>query len=272
MRAARGPHQQQVGNVCARNEHDEEPDRHELNPHTVSDPLIVVVVDQDDRGANPFVGLRIVVRQACGDGVQLRLGLCDRGTLGQASDRAERADVPALPGQSRHQRERLPEIGVIRKLETVRHHTDHDRRHTIDVDRLADDARIAPVSRLPDAISKDDHAMRARLVLFGQKIAAQEWWLPSQPERTGRNVRAEDAIGRASLVAERHLCAGERRHTCEGSCRGSHILKIAKRHPEFVVTNVARPDVHHTVGTIDRQTSDAEGIDDREQCVIDANA
>src|SRR5439155_20867453 len=61
-------------------------------------------------------------------------------------------------------------------------------------------------------------------------------------------------------------------HTCEGSCRGSHILKIAKRHPEFVVTNVARPDVHHTVGTIDRQTSDAERIDDREQCIVDANA
>jgi hypothetical protein len=58
-------------------------------------------------------------------------------------------------------------------LEAFRHHANHGARLAVEVERLADDFRVATEARPPKAIAENDDAVAAGLVFLIRKYAAE---------------------------------------------------------------------------------------------------
>ena len=74
----------------------------------------------------------------------------------------------------------------------------------VDLDRPADDGRIAAVAVLPDPVAENDDRRRAWPIVFRQEVAPEQRPLANQLERVGRDVWTLKPLGRPALVAHVH--------------------------------------------------------------------
>ena len=100
---------------------------------------------------------------------ELGARLLDRRAGAQAANRAN--EVAAAIRVGRREPIRHEDIGLALGIrldvpEARRQHADDRRRPRVDVDRAADDRRIAAVAALPEAVAQNDDArpVRARLL------------------------------------------------------------------------------------------------------------
>ena len=177
--------QQQVCHVGACNQQHERDRAHQRQEHQPDRAAVLPFVERHDAGRDVLVGVRVVVTQLPGDRIHLRLRLSRVDTVRQFAKHFEVAVVALLLGEARHVRERQPQVGVVRKLEAFRHHSDDRRDDVVDLDRPADDGRIAAVAVLPDTVAENDDGGGAWPIVFRQEVAPQLRPLANQLERGG---------------------------------------------------------------------------------------
>src|ERR1039457_1193968 len=72
-------------------------------------------------------------------------------------------------------------------LELARHHADHHEIRPIDANGLAHQRRIAVITRLPQSIAEDDHAIPAESLFLGKKRAAAQRLRPQHGKKACRH-------------------------------------------------------------------------------------
>ena len=150
-----------------------------------------------------LVRVGVLLPEAGGDAGHLRLRGRSRRARCESAEHAERANV-ALGQQIVLGDERSPHVGVGGESHALRHDADDYGRDVVDLDRLAENRRVACVSVLPDRVAEDDDRRRFRTVFPGREVAAQERWLTQQLERVRRDARAGESFGGAAGLADVH--------------------------------------------------------------------
>ena len=106
-----------------------------------------------------LVGRGILERQPPGNGLQFGVGLFHRYPREESAECA----VPraATTGNFRgSDRERHPQVVVVRKPKTFGHHADDGALCSTGADGASDHARVVVESILPDVVTQDHHGRR----------------------------------------------------------------------------------------------------------------
>ncbi len=264
-RAAGRSREQQVRDVGAGDQEYEADRAHQRQEHQLDRPAVHAIVERHDARADVLVGIGIIASQFSRDGVHLCLRLRHRDAVAQpAEDIQGRAGIALLFQELRRVRERHPQVGAGGKLEAFRHHADHRCWQLVDLDGAAENGRITAVAVLPHAVSQDDHGRRARPIVLRKEIAADQRLLANQLEGVGRLVRALEALGRASFVADVHGLATGRRQARERPRRGAPVHEILIRHAPIASAPVPRADDDDSIRVVEWQAADQDGVDERE--------
>ena len=148
--------------------------------------------------------------------------------------------------------ERSPHVGVGGESHALRHDADDYGRDVVDLDRLAENRRVAAVAVLPDRVAEDDDGRRFRTVFPGSKVAAQERWLTQQLERVRRDARTGESFGGAAGLADVHRRRREDRHALKRVRLGAPVLEIEEGDAAVVSSGDAPPvEIEELVGVIE---------------------
>ena len=131
---------------------------------------------------------------------------------------------------------------------------------------------IAGVAGLPQAVPKQHDRGSAEPIVFREEGPAGDRSRADDVEGIGRQVRALDPFGSATLVSHGDLRIDERRDPRKRLRRWSEVLQLRQRHATRPVLVVDRRDVEHAIRLVDRQSPDGMGVQDREQHVVDPDA
>src|SRR6185436_7555853 len=142
----------------------------------------------------------------------------------------------------------------------------------VDLDRPADDGGITAVAVLPDTVAENDDRRCSRPIVFWQEVAPQLRLLANQLERGGRDEWTLKPLGRPSFVADVHDAAAERRKAGKRASGPAVVLEIEIRHPAIAQTRIAGADDHDAIRIVDRKTANQDGVDEREDRRVDADA
>ena len=167
----------------------------------------------------------------------------------------------------------MPQLRVLKKPESVRHHANDRRWSAVDEEPPADDVWIIPIPRRPQARGDHDDWRRPRSVVYGLKAAATDRHFSQEIESCCGNVRAHDAIGRVLIVGD---CDGRthvRGNPDEAFLRRPQRVELgvgqATRRPAL---RVAGPDRQDALRRAGGQSPQTDGVDDREEGRIHADA
>src|SRR5256885_16814712 len=95
----------------------------------------------------------------------------------------------------------LPHVGVVRELESGRHHAGYDVWRVAQQDRLADDRRIRRESLAPEPM-RDHRDVIAGVERLRRKSAAEDWRNPKHQEEIAARFDSVDAHRIASRFSE----------------------------------------------------------------------
>src|SRR5262249_15196428 len=149
------------------------------------------------RGREPqppiFVRFGIEFLQAGGDGVNIGLRLLQSHALLQPPDGAKEMEAADLHSGI-IKSERRPYLGLLQYTRRVRRDAHHSVAATVELDRLADDLRVASETPLPTPLADDRHRRRARSFFFRQKRAALNQPDANSLEEICRHRTADNAL------------------------------------------------------------------------------
>ena len=130
---------------------------------------------------------------AAEEGGQLGSGFGDRCSRCEPPDHVERDKLQAVRRNRR--RDRRPEVGASRIIESLRHHADNGVRHTILVhhDLPSQHMGIAAEPPLPGAIAQHHHRRRAVHIIRRLQGSAEHGSRAEHVEELTRNERAAQA-------------------------------------------------------------------------------
>ena len=171
--------EQQVGDVRAgdqQHEADRAQQRQEDRPDR---PAVEALVERHQSRRRCSCWSRDTSLQLSRDGQHLGIGLGPRDARCQP---AEHIVSPVAHDVACHRQERPPQVGVGREPHAFRHHADDRVGDLVDLERAADDAGVAAVAVLPDAVADQDHRRCAGGVLAGAKSRPEKRLLAEQPE------------------------------------------------------------------------------------------
>jgi hypothetical protein len=130
------------------------------------------------------------------------------------------------------------------------------------------DCRVAAVSARPDGVAEEDHAGRAEPIVIGDEIAPDDRLLAEQSKSAGRDVRAEEHVGRAAFVIEPHGNGSRRavgRDSGKRRGRRAPVFDLAKRGGHCdIVDGLER---HDPVGVFDGKAAPHHRVDERKDGV-----
>jgi len=224
--ARRGAHDQEIGDVRARNQQHERDGAHhrqDRRPHVADD-----VVEHRDRVEVETRGLldRIVRAQIRRDAVHLQLRLLGRHARLQTADHAK-DDVVAVGGVEidarRRPHVRRPVDADARReqqLESRRENADDARAAVAELDVLADDRRIAAVTPLPERVAQDrgDRNLRRRCLVrqrrrrrpvVGDEIAPDNHPRAEHAKQIRRRAADADLLRLLFQTGNRHAAGGD---------------------------------------------------------------
>ena len=196
--------QQQVRDVGARDQQHERDRAHQRQEHGADRSAVLLLVERLDARLDVLVGVGVLRLELLRDVDQLALRLLARHAGREVAERLQRtlscASASRCPVIVR---QRLPDVGVERKLEAFRHHADDRRRHVVDADgacrsptgccRSGSDQTLWPISATGGAPRRSSS---------GTKSRPSTGRMPRIAKRVGRHVRAVVALGRLAFVAD----------------------------------------------------------------------
>ena len=174
------PHEQEVGDVGARNDHDQ-PHRPEQDQERISRRLHQLVAHRTNVGRrHVLVLIRMLVGEARAQDVEVRVGHGDRDPGFQPGDDIEHSGAALLADRRAVRRRRIHRQGrphldrtrTEREVESRRGHTDDGERLAVEQDAGTDDRRIVPEVGAPQIVADDRHP-RPRALIVGHEKDAQ---------------------------------------------------------------------------------------------------
>ena len=226
VRPRRGPPELEVGHVGA---DDEEEDAHRGEEQEDGGALRLreggVVVLQPD--AHLGVRVRVGLLQAARDRRHLLPRLLHRDPGPPPRDDAQVVGPPLLDEIGGLEPEGQPELDVAGgEEEGRRHDPDHREGLAVQSDRAADDPRVAPELRLPQAVAQDGDALLALVGLFLRERAAGVRGHAEHVEEIARRVERLQSL-RLALAGQGDVVADVGRHAREGGVRLRQSAKFA---------------------------------------------
>jgi hypothetical protein len=265
--------QQQVGDVRAGDEQHECDSTHQRPEDGAKLRADDAFVERRDNGRNVLVGVLVLALQLRGDVRELAARLLQAHAVGRASvahqEPRRAALLPERGGELGH---RHPHFRRERPLHAFRHHADDGDRQRVDADGFSDDAAIAGVAALPDAVADHHDRRRAGLIVFRTKASSERGLLPDDVEPVRGDVDARILLGDGIVRAEVHAAVEDDRHSGECPARPLPVLEILQRHAEVAPPGVARVEHHDAVGIVERKPPEEDRIDNREHRAVGADA
>ena len=119
-----------------------------------------------------------------------------------------------------------PEIFVVGKLETLRHHAHNDGRLFIQAHGAANHCRILGVTAVPDSVADEDCLFRAGHFIGCNEAAARDRVRPQHVEHPRRDAHSPKTVGGISTLAQRRGKSAERFQVFEGVGRLSNVAEF----------------------------------------------
>jgi hypothetical protein len=270
--ARAGAHQQQVGDVGARDEQ-HEADRAEQDDEVGLGAAREGVGERLGEGRAPAVRVGVECARALGHGAHLGVGLPDRDAgAHQAHDLQE--VVAAVLRVLRVEGHRRPDLaGVQGELELVGHDADDRARAVVDADGAADDVGVGAEALAPEAVLDEDDGVGAGPALLLAEGAAALGARGEHAEERGRDARAGDALGLLALVeAEVLLAVGGQLLEDAGLLAPVEVVGGRDRVAVVGLVHAALPDHHDPRRRLVRERPQQQRVDDREDGRVRAHA
>ena len=236
------------------------------------EPSVHRFVDGNGSRTDRSIALGKISRPDLAERFHLRDCLPRAHSRRQPAKHEQSAEIAPLTRHAGHRPERLPQFGVLEETESVWHHANDVHRRAVDGDRSADDAGIGRVSSFPDARSDHNHGRGAGAVFFGTKTTAKDWHFTQQVETTSRDMCPHQAIGSAPFVGDGDGSVDVGRHIGKATLCRSQRVKFGERQVAVAALRVTRTEHQYTLGCLDGQPTQADGVDDREERVVDGDA
>ena len=273
-----GPHEEQVGDVGARDEQ-QEPHGAQQDPQHRLDVAHHHLAGQVD--LRPESGTRQnrrggLVRKDLGQvrqhRVQLGLRLTQRRLVGEARHAVdpEGPELHVVPVEP----DRPPQLHLLlREREPGRHHTDHFDARPVEIDDAPNHARIGAEPGTPQAVAQHGHRRGARPVFLGGERTAEAGRCPHHVEERRGNARRRHAL-RILRTREARLLVAVHRHALERPAllRVQEVERV--RHRQLVELRKRRRGVtedHEPFGIRERQRAQQHRVDDREDGDVGAD-
>src|SRR6185503_15043542 len=161
---------EQIGDIGTRDQQHETDGSHQREEHDSYRSAVESLIERHDLGIDGLVRVGILTFEVLANTAHFRLGLLESDPAGEPAEQVEAARVAAL--QIGVWDERYPYIRVGREPHALSHDPDHGRRDVVDLDRFADDARVAAVPRLPQAVSDDCDRFGTFPILVVSEVAS----------------------------------------------------------------------------------------------------
>lgn len=202
------------------------------------------------------------------DNLHLDARACDCCAVGKAADDEPIVAIAALE-HVRCRYYRHPNLLLLRKGESLRHHADHGSWAAVDAHRAPNDCGIALVLTIPEGVAQDCNRRRAGRFVCRGEVAAEDRLLAHEVECACAHFRARERLGEPILVAV-HLChAVHERHAVERGGLGSPVRELG-------IADAAAAEnahVHELVVAFDKRESfKQDGVRDREHGGVHADA
>ena len=182
--------------------------------------------------------------------------------VGQAADHHQRACIATLRGQSRHLRQRHPDIGEVDEADAVGHDAD-DRRGRGGVHRDLASQHVAAcrVAALPDVARNDRHGFGARAIVGRREVATEHGLDAEHGERVGRHIQSVELLG-CGTVAPQADGADRKggRRAVEYPRVAAPILVVGKREAGLSAARIDRPHDRNAVRALERKVAPQVGI------------
>ena len=186
-----GAHQQEVRDICASDEQDEDHAslKNEQRRANIANELVAHRAGIPAKSAQlrELRARRQTLHVLIDDGFHLRIQLRDSGARPQPRDHlAELVATRAVRHLLRCEGERHQHRDVARsQVEICRQHADHTIGFAVHPDVASHDPPVAAEPRIPQRIRQDHELVRARLRFFFSESASKKW-LTSQRRQKGR--------------------------------------------------------------------------------------
>jgi hypothetical protein len=269
--ARRASDEQQVRQVGAGNEQDEDHGRHEDDHRHARLRHDVRIAERQHAHAETAVGERKRRLLAPCHFVYVRLRLLQAEAIVQERDARNRASRPRPLGL---EQERHVELRGIRKVESGRHHADDGAANVVDGDAAADDARIAAVVALPEAVREDDRRFEAHGRRVGGRERSAQQRLYAKPRE---ELRCDGDAGETFGLVIRHR--GEAPDGVAPDVRKGARFPLDRQELRSGQTGVGRLKLvgrvqrHHLLGSVaKRQGAEQCSVDQAEDGHVGANA
>ncbi len=265
---------QQVRDVGAGDQQQRDHRTHE-NPRDRAvgrlDEAIVVGARQ---GADALVRLRIFEGDLLRDLRQLDVRVGPADAFGKAADKDEQtlvaAQLPFLGDLDRHPHLRREWSALKRFGE----HTDDRHGIAVDPDDLADDPGIAAVTRLPQPVTQQGHALRAGSGIVGPERSSEARLNAQHLEQVRRDQGADDAFRHTRSVAEVDACRGPPGEPVECAPGGGEVPVIGVRDPHAIapLRKVGGLDEQQVSSAFEWQLVAQNGVRQRKHGAVEADA
>jgi hypothetical protein len=181
-----GAHQQQVGQVGAG---DEQHQRDGAEQHQQRQPRVAdqILLQRHDQRTPVLVLSGILLRQACGQRIQVGLGLRHRNT-GLQLGHGALGDVGGAPAQRR------PDLNLLEERRR-RHDADHRVRGEVEQNRPAEDRRVAAEAGAPEGVAQQHGRRAAVAVVLGGEAAPITGCRPKIGRKLAEARRLSTAVG-----------------------------------------------------------------------------
>ena len=200
---ARGPRQEEIGDVRAGDEQHERDAGH----HQIENERDLIgqkrLAERAEVRAPPLVRSRVLAGQAAGDRVEVLAHAVDGHARLHPAKRKQAASAARIPRNDGF--ERNPEPLIVGKSKPGRHHANHDVRRAVDQDRCSDNLRVTAVAPGPQVVTEQHDRTGSGAIVLGREAATENRRRSQQWKQVPRNGRAQVALGLASAVRNRQI-------------------------------------------------------------------
>ena len=267
--------EEKIGHVGAGDEQ-QEADRAEEEPDRAADGTDDLFPQREDDGVELHrLGIEPPARPRLRDGVQVVARLRDRSARLEPARRVKSVisvvRARAVPPIRRPQRARRRILEIGRQHEVRGHDPDDLVRRAVDLDRAAEDRRVAGIPPLPEAVAEDRDLRPVRDVLLRREDTSPDRRHAEDGEQVRRHGPGGDALG-VAVTRQVHLPVVPRRDLAERAAFLAIVVDLAIGNPGLVERRPAAPDHDGAVGLAPWQRAQQDGVDDAEDRRVRADA
>ena len=270
-RALPGARQQEIGHVGAGDQQHEHGRAHDGDEHRAPAAADEGVVEGLDANPGEALGLLRKRRQhLLRDAAQFRLGASEIDVIFHAPEDRQR---PRGAARLRFRgNERRPYVGVVRELQTGRHHADDGRGLTVDPYHAPQHAGVRAVAVGPDMVADDHHRIGAGALVLRDEVPAHHRPPPNHAERVDRDPRSAHLFRKRAVIADVHRGVTVARERIERAALRPPVVQLPGR-DVATAAGLVDPRHHEEPGRIlEGQVPPENRVHDRKADRVDADA